>query len=460
MNYDEVFAFVQDVCDEVVCDGYVSITPYGSHLYGTNTPKSDWDFKVIYLPRLDKVLLGHKHQNFKKAFDSNFNPVSSNRVMPEQGIEIEFITLQTFLKDFYDGQTYAVELAYAINQNFGSTFGSSNQNFDAIVEQLINNYNTFNVKSMVGFASKQTFDIIHRGKRLNVANAFLRILNQVLHEVAQENIYGRMDASLRLDNVVGGVQLFDVVKSKIKNTPELVDHVKEVQHVSKNRTFRAFEFSGRTYLDTTPFSELIAMLNSTIDKYGSRVITAAESDIDPKSLMHAVRVYEQVIELLTSGNITFPRPNAELLLGIKNAVVNGDWGEVTYAKERLVQYEQIVNTTNLSPRESFVNRDDYEEFSAIILASLYEVELPNYNHEKETPVEDVPQFNLGFEVSKFREHVKQTVNQTHNSLKDMYSRDGKELVKRFQNTLKDLPKKDAKAGLNRIKDKVNSFLKS
>jgi len=40
-------------------------------------------------------------------------------------------------------------------------------------------------------------------------------------------------------------------------------------------------------------------------------------DVDWKSLSHAVRVYQQVIELLETGFITFPRKNAKFLLDVK-----------------------------------------------------------------------------------------------------------------------------------------------
>ena len=34
-------------------------------------------------------------------------------------------------------------------------------------------------------------------------------------------------------------------------------------------------------------------------------------EVDRKSLMHAVRVYEQALELLRYGRLTFPRPEVE-----------------------------------------------------------------------------------------------------------------------------------------------------
>lgn len=44
---------------------------------------------------------------------------------------------------------------------------------------------------------------------------------------------------------------------------------------------------------------------------------------DTKFAMHAIRIVEQGIELLTTGRITFPRPNARFLLDVRNGVVFG-----------------------------------------------------------------------------------------------------------------------------------------
>ena len=55
-----------------------------------------------------------------------------------------------------------------------------------------------------------------------------------------------------------------------------------------------------------------------LDEYGHRAYKASLSGgKDYKSLSHAVRIASEAIELLTTGKITFPRPDAELLKKIK-----------------------------------------------------------------------------------------------------------------------------------------------
>ena len=38
-------------------------TPFGSHLYGTATPTSDYDYKVVVLPGFDELIMNGRLTN-------------------------------------------------------------------------------------------------------------------------------------------------------------------------------------------------------------------------------------------------------------------------------------------------------------------------------------------------------------------------------------------------------------
>ena len=84
---------------------------------------------------------------------------------------------------------------------------------------------------------------------------------------------------------------------------------------------RTLKLNGREYLETTTLPHLITAVEKLCDQYGDRSTRASETDVDWKSLSHAVRVYQQVIELLETETVTFPRQNAVELLKIKSGQV-------------------------------------------------------------------------------------------------------------------------------------------
>ena len=73
------------------------------------------------------------------------------------------------------------------------------------------------------------------------------------------------------------------------------------------------------------FKYAIEVFQRIYDEYGHRALQAEKNEgIDWKALMHAVRIAEQAKELLETGVITFPRPERELLLKIRQGDVAYD----------------------------------------------------------------------------------------------------------------------------------------
>jgi len=271
-------------------------TTYGSHLYGTSTPTSDFDYKVVYLPPLRDILLGRKLQTLKARFDAQGQPVTDdNAPMPDGGFETEYIPLQTFCRDYLGGQTYALEVVMA------SVFGPDAPSW---MWQLYERFTTCNVSSMAGFAMKQTFDYVHRGARLEKAKALLTELeftSRLFEDAGHENA--------RLDTVIDGQKVLYVIANRID--------IELGTTINNGRTMVTLKLNGREYLETTTLNHLYTAVEKLVASYGHRSQAAAEAEVDRKSLMHAVRVYQQALELLETGRITFPRANAAELLWVK-----------------------------------------------------------------------------------------------------------------------------------------------
>lgn len=277
---------------------------YGSKLYGTSTPTSDTDGKAVYLPKLQDLLLGKKLSIYKERFDAEGNKVGCNDTMPDNGEETEFFPVQTFVRDFVQGQTYALEVAFAYLSfgppPHGITYTSERPTYD-FVKTLVDRFSNAEVYSMVGFAMKQTFDYVRRGERLNVAKNVLDVVDKAISLVPADS---------RLDTMLNPVER---VIDWVARNAQL-----EIERMENGRKpLDSLKMNGRNYLESTTLEHLRVQIVKVVKQFGDRSNAAAETDVDYKSLSHAIRVYQQSIELLETGTITFPRPNAEFLLSVK-----------------------------------------------------------------------------------------------------------------------------------------------
>lgn len=331
---------------------------YGSHLYGTSSPTSDLDFKAIYLPPIERLLLGKRLEIFKTREDAQGNKIPDSHSMPPNGIECEYIPFQTFVMAFTAGQTYAVEMAYAILKDGPASIDYQSQcDFNRIVE-MIEKFGNNEVYSMVGFAQKQVWDYVKRGERLAESEALLKIIVDL-----QRTLSWTIEKELRLDSVAAVTNLpFLDYLSQLSGLP--IGSV-----VNNNRTLRTLEMGGRSYPETTSIAHLLAQIQKLIDQYGVRVNAAAKDDVDFKSLSHAVRVYQQAIEILDHGKITFPRPEAAALLEIKEGRANLDEVKALLKDLDVEVQEKMISSTQRKKTPELVA--DSEKWLAEALIKLY-----------------------------------------------------------------------------------------
>jgi len=333
---------------------------YGSRLYGTSTPTSDTDLKSVYLPPIDDLLLTKRQVAFKTRVDERGDPVPDGLSMPDNGVENEFIPFQTFVRDFVNGQTYAVEIAYAILKDGPSAPDKlSVFEYNTVVD-MINKFGNNEVYSMVGFAMKQTFDYVRRGERLNEVVNVSQIIDAVVNEkvwVDDDTFVLRLDTASRYQ----GKSLLDVISER-SGLP-----IGEV--TNNNRKLRTLEMGGRSYSETTTIAHLLTQLDKLIKQYGVRSTAAADTDVDFKSLSHAVRVYQQAIENLDHGKVTFPRPNAVQLLEIKEG--RADLEKVKDLLRELDVEVQVKMVTSTQRKKTPELVEQSEQWLLEVLRVLY-----------------------------------------------------------------------------------------
>ena len=78
----------------------------GSHLFGTNTPSSDKDFKGVFLPDPRDILLNKTQEVISKTTGDDKTKNSKDDV------DVELYSLTKFMKMVTDGDTVALELLF------------------------------------------------------------------------------------------------------------------------------------------------------------------------------------------------------------------------------------------------------------------------------------------------------------------------------------------------------------
>lgn len=91
--------------------------------------------------------------------------------------------------------------------------------------------------------------------------------------------------------------------------------------------------------------------------------------VDWKALSHAVRITEQVLELCSTGKMTFPRPNADFLRDMKNGKMTLE--EATdYLNIQFVKVDDAVANSVLRTRTPELD-EEFEKWKVKELSALY-----------------------------------------------------------------------------------------
>ena len=257
----------------------------GSHLFGLNTPKSDKDFKGVYIPTLEELLLGEVQDSVHHSTNTQVNTKNNS-----DDVDTEFYSLAKFFRMLEQGQTVALELLFTPLE-----FQLQTSEIWLAIQKEASRLVHKQVTAYLGYARQQADKYGLRGSRMGSIESVITTI---------ESTYEPFD---RLED--------------IKHT--LVELTK-LQHVS----FIDKYLDGREYFCVcskkfdlrTRVSQCLESLKATYDEYGARSRQAKLNDgIDWKALSHAVRVMYQGQELLNTGKMTLPlKPeHREVLMKIK-----------------------------------------------------------------------------------------------------------------------------------------------
>lgn len=295
---------------------------FGSHLYGTNTPQSDTDYKGVHIPDAKDILL----QRVKDEVVVGGRQKAEGERNQSTDTDDKSYSLQKFLKLAAEGQTVAIDMLFAPIEMI------EERNFLWVYLQLNRNkLLTKKSAAFLGYCRQQADKYGIKGSRVLAA------------EVAEKFF---SDLMLRAPLYRIKVGEYDTEMTALAS--EHPEHLKIVEKENVPGKFeKFFECCGRKIPYTSGVHVGWETCNRVHDEYGDRARRAKTNEgVDWKALSHAVRVGQEAVELLTTGHVTLPLTNADEIKSIK-------LGQVPYQavsekiEDLLVRVEEAAKTSTL-----------------------------------------------------------------------------------------------------------------
>jgi hypothetical protein len=286
---------------------------YGSHLYGTDTPRSDIDLKSVYIPGARDILL----QRVQPVIVLTAPRAPGQKSAPGE-IERETYSLQRFLNLLADGQTMALDMLFAPDSAMTMPPAPLWREIQANAHRLVSR----RASAFLGYCRRQANTYGVKGTRVAAARKALSVLSAAEARLGAAAKLGEIAGELEALTTMEHVTFFD------REVPGgvLIRHLDVCDHKA-------------------PFTASIKiareMLQRLVDEYGQRALQAERQEgVDWKALSHAVRIGREAIELFQTGRIVFPLRCAGHLLRIKLGEL--PYGEVADEIERLLEEVEIA----------------------------------------------------------------------------------------------------------------------
>jgi len=288
---------------------------FGSHLYGTDTPDSDTDYKGVYLPTKEDCFLN----NIEKSINSTTG--NDNSKNSKDDIDEEYYSLQYFMKLAIQGEMIVLDMLHAPDSMILQT--------SAEWEMIRANREAFYSKNLAGY------------------------LGYIRKQCAKYGIKGSRIAAIReVKNVLEPHRGY----KPLCKLQEIWDKLPENEHCMyttnpKEHRFRMYTCCGKQVQETVTVEYFLDIINKTLASYGARALQAEKNEgIDWKAVSHAYRAGLQLEEIYKTGDLVYPLAKAE---DIKNMKV----GNLHFMKDKVQDRLEVL----LQSVEALSKESDYPE---------------------------------------------------------------------------------------------------
>ena len=358
---------IEQIIDKLEIPGkLIYLSQYGSHLYGLSTENSDLDFRGVYIPNLDDIILGKAQDEINTELEVevecyeeidkvvNGFPLKGAVKAKKVKVDVKIFSLQKFIKLCSKADTNALDLLFSIECNLVEKHINYNVNvLDSIMWNIFTNrnklINTDKLESPITYAFKQATKYSIKGERRQVMVDLLKHVNTYLF----------------LDTTPANVPLSKFMTEFIyeDGTPIINQYI-DGKHVkidildNKGKEEKYLYVCGVQHQFNLELKRFAQRLEEKINKeYTSqRTIDAADGN-DWKALSHAIRILLEVKQLLEDGIITFPCIENRFLLRIKQGKISREVIDKFFNKELSNVLEKVQsNELNWKYDEEFWNK--------------------------------------------------------------------------------------------------------
>lgn len=290
------------------------LTQYGSHLYGTHTENSDLDFRGVYIPTIDDLIL-HKDKDeineeltlFEIRDEYNKNPVIytkepktliSSWHLKQIKVDIKIFSLQKFIQLCSKADTNALDLLFSYNPERKD------------IQQYVYNKEQYYENGILAHPYIPFIEfLINRGKLINTD----RLESPITYAFKQATKYGlKGQRRLIMLQILEKAKLLSDIHT-VQDLIPLIQNMFDDKHLGinildNNGKMEKYLFvCGVQHQFNLSIEKFKQRLQDKIDKeYTSqRTIDAADGN-DWKALSHAIRILFEIKQLLETGDIQFP----------------------------------------------------------------------------------------------------------------------------------------------------------
>lgn len=316
---------------------------HGSHLYGLNTERSDMDYKGVFMPAVDDLILGTASHEVRHSTGAEHAKNTSDDV------DTVYYSLQKFIKMACDGETIAIDMLHCNDKNLLET--------SPVWKEIVENRHRFytkNMKAFLGYCRKQAAKYGVRGSRLKAMEDVLEYLKSELAMHGDQTPELRMNSTPRIE-----LTLKMIANEHSKYVKVVDSFYKGEKKVER----KVVEVCEAKYDFTTSVQYVVTALQKKFDSYGHRAQQAKNNEgIDWKAMSHALRAGLQLKEIYETGDLKYPLKDREFLLKVKNGeldfttVVSPALEDVIDEVERLAAASTLPDAVDRKFWDDFVVR--------------------------------------------------------------------------------------------------------
>jgi hypothetical protein len=306
----------------------VYVTMYGSKLYGTDNEFSDTDYKGVFIPNMDSVLLKKDLEHWT----SNTN--NKNEKNGVDDIDLQLFSLHKFFELLRKGETGALDLLFSMWSKHAPVL--QEPVFIDHMEMYYKKFLNKRLHSFTGYAVGQAKKYGVKGTRYKELSQFNTWFGDVYGERGEK--LGTTFDTVKEFCEKSNFKYISVVPAPGPKTGKGDNIIDYLEILGK-------KFSGDVTIDY--------FYKRSVDlelQFGNRTKASVEG-VDWKALSHSVRVLLEVEELLTYQNIQFPLTEREFVKTVKEGKMDLD-EVMDFINKKLDEVKKQLDENTTLPEES------------------------------------------------------------------------------------------------------------